>query len=296
MASRLELAKQDIVETFEKDLPHILRVHDFAGALSEYRDHWRLAVRTSFATFEEFMLTRTKLRRESFEFKRPVTGYVWGEVPLLRILLGLIEHSHLSHYTAVRIHGLTEQVPATVYITRARTSAGQPSSLDEIDQAAIDTAFQRPPRQSSDVVRRGDIRIVLLQGAQQGEPGITSGTVDYDGNERMLLRYTTLERTLIDIAVRPTYAGGVFEVAKAYENAREREELSVNTMSATLRRMNLTYPYHQAVGYYLERANFKASLVDLFKSQPKERDFYLTHEMGRTRYLPEWRLHVPEGL
>src|SRR5258706_121679 len=119
MASHLELAKQDIIESFEKGLPQVLRPFEFNQAFVDNRNHWRLAVRTSLGTFEEFMTSRTPLRREAFEFKRPVRGYVWGEVPLLQILLGLVDRSYFSHYTAVRIHGLTEQVPATVYITRA---------------------------------------------------------------------------------------------------------------------------------------------------------------------------------
>src|SRR5258706_14882474 len=100
MASRLELAKQDIIETFEKDLPHVLRPFEFNEAFVNNRTRWRLAVRTSLGTFEEFMTSRTQLRREAFEFKRPMRGYVWGEVPLLQILLGLVDRSYLSHYTA----------------------------------------------------------------------------------------------------------------------------------------------------------------------------------------------------
>lgn len=33
------------------------------------------------------------------------------------------------------------------------------------------------------------------------------------------IRVTDLERTLIDIAVRPAYSGGVFEVLEAFKNA-----------------------------------------------------------------------------
>lgn len=109
----------------------------------------------------------------------------------------------------------------------------------------------------------------------------------------MKLRYTNLERTMIDIVVRPFYAGGIFEVAKAFENAKD--QLSVNTMAAMLKRMRFGYPYHQAVGYYLERAGYKVTLLDLFRKQPMERDFYLTHGAGKTVYNNRWRLHVPDG-
>ena len=98
---------------------------------------------------------------------------------------------------------------------------------------------------------------------------------------------------MIDVVVRPFYAGGVFEVAKAFENAKTK--LSVNAMQAMLKRMAFGYPYHQAIGYYLERAEYKPTVVELFRRLPMERDFYLTHNMGKTAYNSRWRLFVPEG-
>jgi predicted transcriptional regulator of viral defense system len=134
---------------------------------------------------------------------------------------------------------------------------------------------------------------VLLEGAYQGGLGITSGEVNLGGERELPLRYTGLERTLIDIAVRPFYAGGVFEVAKAFEHSKDR--LSVNTLAAMLQRMAFGYPYHQVIGYYLERAGYKTSLVELFHRMPMERDFYLTYNMGKTSFNRRWRLHIPEG-
>jgi predicted transcriptional regulator of viral defense system len=106
-------------------------------------------------------------------------------------------------------------------------------------------------------------------------------------------RFTNLERTLIDITVRPVYAGGVFEVAKAFALAKDR--VSINRLVAMLRKLDFAYPYHQAIGYYLERADYKPSQIDLIRRLPIENDFYLMHEMGDTRYVSNWRLAVPEG-
>ena len=67
------------------------------------------------------------------------------------------------------------------------------------------------------------------------------------GSRDLDLRTTTLERTLIDIAVRPFYAGGVAEVAKACEMAKNKE-VSVNRLASMLTKMHFGYPYHQAIG------------------------------------------------
>jgi predicted transcriptional regulator of viral defense system len=102
-----------------------------------------------------------------------------------------------------------------------------------------------------------------------------------------------LERTLIDITVRPVYAGGVFEVAKAFELAKDK--LSVNALTAMLKKLKYTYPYHQAIGFYLERAGYKSSLTDLLRKIPMKFDFYLTHQKGETDFVKDWRLHIPKG-
>ena len=115
---------------------------------------------------------------------------------------------------------------------------------------------------------------------------------DEEGQE-IQVRLTNLERTLIDITVRPVYAGGVFEVAKAFELAKE--QVSVNKLVAMLNKLDFAYPYHQAIGYYLERAAYKASQLDLIRRLPIQHDFYLAHDMGETRYENSWRLHIPNG-
>ena len=105
---------------------------------------------------------------------------------------------------------------------------------------------------------------------------------------------TNIERTLIDITVRPMYAGGISEVAKAYVIAAE--QCSVNKIAAYLRKLNFTYPYHQAIGYYLERSGaYGADQIELLATLPMEFDFYLTYQMKTTEYNKRWKLYIPKG-
>ncbi|RYH24589.1 MAG: hypothetical protein EON54_24530 [Alcaligenaceae bacterium] len=294
MASRIQIATPDIIKAFEV-MPPVLRGREVATTFNQNREFWRLAKSTSLASFISFMTDKTPLKEVRFPFpQREVTGFVWGELPLLEVLLGLVDKSFYSHYTAMRIHGLTEQVPKTIFFNHERSGPLGGDNDAPYEQEAIDSAFARPPRASKNEIEVGDQRIVFLQSSNQKSLGIVSGEVNFGGKRSLQLRYTNLERTLIDIAVRPFYAGGVFEVAKAFENAKDLK-ISVNTMASMFTRMEFGYPYHQAIGYYLERAGFNPSRVGLFRKMPMERDFYLTHQMGKTRFIPAWRLHVPEG-
>lgn len=72
-------------------------------------------------------------------------------------------------------------------------------------------------------------------------------------------------------------------MAKAFENAKG--DVSINKLVSMLQKLDFTYPYHQAIGYYLERAGYKTSQIALLDNFPKESDFYLTHGMGTTTYI-----------
>lgn len=297
MATRLQIAKPDIERTLSEG-PAVLRPSELAAVFAQNKAFWRLAKNTTFRDFSSFLADKSHLRRIAIHAPQQViSGYTWRDVPFWETLLGLVKDSYYSHYTAVRIHGLTEQVPKTVYLSQEK-HRGESSRRDEFEpypQEAIDAAFQRSPRVSSNQVelREDGVRLMILETTYHEGIGVSSGDVNFGGERPVRLRYTNLERTMIDIVVRPFYAGGVFEVAKAFENAKEL--LSVNAMRAMLKQLHFGYPYHQAIGYYLERAGYRSSQVELFRREPMERDFYLTHAMGKTAYSSRWRLHVPEG-
>jgi hypothetical protein len=289
--TRLQIARPDIVAFFSEQVPHVLRWRQLGAILSEQRRGWRLAQTTTIDHFITFLAKSGQLKQHKFEFpSRPETLYVWGKVPLLEMLLHLKPRSYFSHYTALRLQGLTEQVPKTLYVTHERSTGRSTSALS---QAEIDDAFQQPPRVSRNVVDFGEQRIMLLNSAFTDELGVIDQEVLQGTEESATVHVTNLERTLIDAVVRPFYSGGVFEVAKAFELARDR--LSVNGLSAMLKKLGYSYPYHQAIGFYLERAGYRASSLDLLRRFPMEFDFYLTHEMADTRYEQAWRLHVPKS-
>jgi len=185
-------------------------------------------------------------------------------------------------------HGLTDQIPKSIYLNFEQP----PKNFlpGELEQNRIDQAFARPMRVSNNVATYEELRIFLLNGMYTGNFGV----VDIEGPEGEKVATTSLERTLIDITVRPAYSGGVFEVLKAYKAAQG--QFSVNKLSAMLKTLGYTYPYHQAIGFYLERAGYKQKLAELLKQKFEIKyDFHLTHQMKDPEYSESWRLYYPKG-
>jgi hypothetical protein len=287
---RVKIAKQDIIKVFENQSSRILREADIKSILRTHRGFWRLRQTMTVEEFVNFLLRNAKLQKVVLDFpQRKVVRYTWGKTDLYGLLMSIDEKCYLSHYTAVHAHGLTDQVPKTIYVNREQPAKPQPS--EGLAQDRIDEAFKRPTRLSRNFVNYDDSRIYLLSGKQTGNLGV----IETEGPEHTTVRVTDVERTLIDITVRPEYAGGVFEVLRAYRLARDR--VSVNKLVATLRKLDYLYPYHQPIGFYLERAGvYKENSIGLLRRSEFKYDFYLMHQIKDKAYSDKWRLFFPKGL
>ncbi len=287
--TRIAIAKPDIVKLFDEYPQKIFKLSEIQRILDSNRTFWRLAKSMSYSDFIRYLVANAKLKKEVFNFSyRPITLYVWGEVPQYKLLLSLKPNSYFTHYTAVYFHDLTEQTPKTIYINVEQGRKPRPKGA--LIQEKIDSAFNRPTRISNNVAEYRDRTIRMLNGMHTGNLGVFEMSIP-DGET---LRITDIERTLIDITVRPEYAGGIHEVLKAYRLAKDK--LSVNRLVATLKKINYIYPYQQAIGFYLERAGvYKKSQLDLLRRFEMKYNFHLMHEMKDYEYSQQWRLYFPKG-
>jgi hypothetical protein len=217
---------------------------------------------------------------------RSASRYVWDSASPYAVAATIEPGAYLSHGTAVLLHGLTDQLPHTIYVNREQTSEGR--SYDNITQKSIDVAFSHRPRTSNAVFTYEQSQIVLMHGKNTGR--LEVGTIEFN---RERLPVTKLERTLIDITVRPIYGGGVYQVLQAYRNAKEK--ISTATLMATLAKLDFVYPYHQAIGFYMQKAGYPPKALERLKALGMSFNFYLAHDIRDRVFDSEWRLFYPKG-
>jgi predicted transcriptional regulator of viral defense system len=241
--------------------------------------------------FLEFLLAETKLKAIALQAKNhktKMTRYIWAKPSAYAVAASLRSNAYLTHSSAVFLHGLTDQIPRTVFVNSEQSAKPKPSG--GLSQEGIDRAYSNQQRLSTFTFEYEDYRITLLSGKHTGRLEVSS--LITDAGEA--LEVTKLERTLIDIAVRPVYAGGVFQVLEAYKSAEEK--VSTNTLVATLKKLDYVYPYHQTIGFYMERAGYQESKWSRLLKLGTPFDFYLSHALPKDReYDPKWRLFYPKG-
>lgn len=95
-----------------------------------------------------------------------------------------------------------------------------------LSQLGIDRAFAGKQRQSNLSFENKELMVTILAGKNTGRAGVEP--IAHSAARRV--QVTNLERTLIDIAVRPAYAGGIDQVLAAYRAARERVQEAVQRL------------------------------------------------------------------
>ena len=271
------IAKPDIVKLFNDAGKTVYTARELATILAQNRGFWRLTQNTTGDQFIGFLVEKAGLR--VIELRSPygnVARYAWGEPSRFEVGVSLRPRPYLSHGTAVFLHSLNDQLPTTIYVNQEQTAKGRSSST--LSQQSLDRAFSNEQRRSKYIYRYNEWQYQVIAGKFTDRLEVQ--TIKGPAGEE--LPVTTVERTLIDIAVRPAYAGGVYQVLEAYKSAKAR--VSVSKLNATLKKLDYVYPYHQAVGFYMQRAGYEESRYERLRRLPTNLDFYLTYGLKEKDY------------
>lgn len=283
----MNLFKDEIQEEIVTKIPPTVRIHHLEDILKENRKSWKLPSTTSLDDLKYFLQTEKIIDSFTLKFPKHEMTFIFPieEKPtIFEVACNIHARCYISHYSAAFLHGLTDNIVKTVYVNQEQSKKPKSQELS-LSQQQIDQAFQRPIRTSNRVATYDGDQILWLNGKATDDLGV----IEKDG-----LRYTSIERTLIDIAVRPDYSGGISEVLTIYKNAQG--DVSINKLQAMLKKLDYTYPYHQSIGFYLERAGYKESALQLLDRLPKTVDFYLGHQLKKPSYSERWKLYYPSHL
>lgn len=289
--NRLSLAKDDILSAFSKTPQKVYGKTQLAAVLLQNRRSWHLPESTTLADFMSFLAKHGELRTNKLRsntYGKEIVRFSWGKASALELAISISPRGYLSHATALTLHGFVKTKPKAIYLNVEQSE--KPSNNGSLTQEGIDRAFSGHQRQSNLIYTCNRVPTIMIAGKNTNRLGVET----IIGPQSELLPVSNIERTLIDIVVRPTYAGGVSEILNAYRLAKDRA--SIDRLLNTLEKLDYVYPYHQAIGFLLERAGYPSEMCAKLRQIGLHHNFYLAHAMQDPAYSKDWRLFYPRDL
>lgn len=284
----LEVFKKDIQKVIHLDKKNVFNLNQLNNILYLNRKNWRISIDIDLEDFIYFCLNNNILKDCSLIFpKKVIRRYTKYKNPASKeeVALSLSDSTYFSHYSAVMIHDLSYNVVKNLYVSTEQSV--KVTNSQPLLQENIDNAFKKDMRVTSRIAEYQNSYIHWLESKNYNKLGII---------EHNNYKYTDLERTLLDILMRPSYSGGIKEVINIFFKAKD--DLSINKLYKYIKKMNPIYPYHQSLGFMLEHIGLNGTLVDMIGKLGCYYDFYLDYNMDlkNCNYSEKWRIYYPSYL
>lgn len=287
---------QSKIEQYLSDLDkNVFLETDLKSIFNRNKKKWDLTYSTTFEKFVNHLLKRSYLSFiEVPEFNKII--YIWKENTLTdeavyEVASAIKPRSYISHYSAMFLLNLTEQIPKTIYVTYDRESPINKQRNINLLQESIDNAFSKEKKKPRVVASFKGYDIVLISGTDSKKIGITNIKL-FNG---ITIQVTNIARTLIDIVVRPELSGDVTEIAKAYSLAKN--QVQIKQLKTYIKSKDYIYPYEQVVGFLMEYVGYDADKVEEIHGMCKNIfSFYLGRNIKNPLFSEKWKIYYPKLL
>jgi hypothetical protein len=286
------MSAMEKLESFFRSLPQtIYWPSELAAIFQKHRSLWKLPHEMTFPSFVTWLQQKRKLTKIRLTSPRypEIMRYAWGLRPSpVLVALSTKRESYFSHGSALWVHGIGGN-GTELYVNQEQREK-PPNDASSLTQESVNRVFKNNQRQTKLIYQYEKERITIVNGKHTNRLGVVP-RVAPTGEP---VEVTCIERSLIDATVRPVYAGGVSGVLAAFKAARSK--VSIKKLVTLLETLDYTYPYHQAIGFYLKRSGYSGREQELLRKMGFALDFYLSHGIKDPQLDGDWRCFYPRGL
>ncbi len=291
-SQNLNSAYPEILELLLGKRRKAFTISDLQDVFHSNKDQWRLSTRTTYNKFLSYLIEKKQLLsiNELVQIEKGSEKliYTLENANKYDIITSIKKNGYLSYLTALVVHELTLQIPKTYYISEEIHDTYLTKNI--LNQENIDIAFSKEQRTTSKIYKDSvsKERYVFIE----KKMNIKNIGIIYENSFNYPV--SDIERTIIDCVVRPQYSGGIFSVLEAFRNAKNK--LNLEKLDLYLDNLNYTYPYHQLVGFYLDKAGYNEPLLKPFLSKVTNFKFYMTYNLSNKILDQKWNIYYPEGI
>jgi hypothetical protein len=290
--TKLARGEVELIERLARSERLVYSPHMLAELFRTMRERKIYAQQTSYEDFLEFVLRRghlTQIALHAPNYDETILRFARGQATSLDIAATIRSSAYFSHSTAAYLNGLTNTLPSTLFLNLEQSEKPR-SSNGALTQASLDRAFSGKQRHSKLFYTYETLTVTMLSGKKTRKLGVES----IAASSGRSFSTTNLERTLVDLTVRPAYAGGIKAVLECFRVAKARA--SMDKLLQILDQLDYLYPYAQAIGFLGQRAGFSESELRPVRERITPLKFYLAHGMKNPTHDETWRIYHPTDL
>lgn len=277
----LDTAKHSMLSYFSSNFQLIYKRKELYNTFSTMRTEWNLSLSLSSNKFVKYLINEKIFNEVMFNFpNRKETRFVRGKINIYKILLAINKKGYFSHLSALHFHNLLLEKPKLIYWNVEQPKKNSNSIIKS--QESITNSFKNKSRISNNVCEYEGYKIYGINGMHTGNLGVI---------KKNDICITDIERTLIDIVVRPQYSGGFQTVLNAFNKSKGK--VNIEHLIKYYKTIKYLYPYHQSIGFYLEITGYPAKFIESFSNMKMEYDFYLDNQIRNPKHSKKWRLYYP---
>jgi predicted transcriptional regulator of viral defense system len=290
--TKLARGELELIERLARSDRLVYSPHKLAELFRAMREQKIYAQQTLYEDFLEFVLRRghlTQIALHAPHYDETILRFRRSQATPFDIAATLRPSAYFSHSTAAYLNGLTSTLPSSLFLNLEQSEKPK-SSNGTLTQGSLDRAFSGKQRQSKLFYTYETLTVTMLSGKRTGKLGVEPLAAPSGRS----FSATNLERTLVDLTVRPAYAGGIKAALECFRVAKARA--SMEKLLKILDQLDYLYPYVQAIGFLAQRAEFPEADLRPLRNRTTPLKFYLVHGMKNPAYDETWRIYHPRDL
>ena len=202
------------------------------------------------------------------------------DIPDETLLLSLKKRAFLSMSSSLNYQGLSSYRDDFVFISQEQ-SPKEDYNHSKLTQEAIDNAFSKDYRRTKKVGKYNNKHIVFLEPKNTKEFGV----IEING-----IKVSSVSRALVEMVVNVQYFRNTKELISVFKKIKSN--IDIDEVFDIVEKFDFIYPYHQSIGYILEKIGFKREKLYKFKECVSKLNFYTDKKQDNYKYIAYWKMYV----